>query len=1349
MKLKLLFLSLLLISLGQVKAVPDDQLVESSFVDEEQTLHLYSHGRPGNLLLDGKWQNAEQISQYISTHYGQVKNVNIYGCNFAKGTEGQNALTYIAQKLKASVAGSDDVTGVDGDWVLEVGDAQPIVQLVDYDGNLQTCAGEVGSMLPGGDFDGDGVCNDLDRDDDNDGIDDQYENAADGTTNPCSPSYRANVAKVCVNDGQNPVSGNPAYVLSAAELDRITDVNSGTGYSASWTGLPLIQAINTNINGATVSEIRIYNWAVTSNVGNLNEKHVKSINHVRLYNANREVVFSISNVAPVTTASGQSYYSIPVSPAVEGVTRLELSGIKSKDNIGFGLRDVFVVGCPTDHDGDGYPNKFDTDSDNDGCPDAVESNAVGPNTGYNFGQLKTDWSVDIPIDGNYNNGSNPNYGVPDGNRNNPVGTYNANQQAAECDGCSPLSTQYSDFDNDGVGDKCDVDADNDGITNQEECPGVGDFTADPLSDVDLNNAVILADPDPTDYIGPSLYKNAATTLPDGTCVDVRIDVEQTSLNGPSFSWNLTPTDGTKLFNGGANREYQFTVHYFECGTTTPIELSTIYKVVDIDGDGDWNGDRIRDWPLCTNPVEGNANDDYVFLDRGEYIDYYLKSPTLIVPIDAGSSTYFYSLGVNNSNYSAMLGIAPVDTSTQAVFIKFKKAPSFTFNYFTGGYGGIYMDFTYQEEAFCDMDRDGIPNYLDRDSDGDGCPDALESRLNPYEASDLDTNLSIVGWVDSIPTSPDYGVPNGQAYTKGVALDTNFVGPECYTTDTVITSPPSCPTCPAYACATGDDLDTTGGSAGLCNGAIPGFTITLDSAGCATFTPDGTVTDTTTTCVYICNSDGFCDTTVVIIPPPLNATEPDINVGIVDSPITGNLSTNDHLLPGTTYGAVTPLPGNPSSSVPVVNLDGTYTFVSSVPGVYEFEVEVCGPNDVPPCPTEHLQITVIDPDSTGSTPVANTDRASTLEDQPVDMDIRANDGPGYAYGELANPTITDQPQNGTVVVNPDGTVTYTPNTGFIGTDTFYYEVCDTVVFPPQCADAMGIVDVIPSTENGLTLTDDYNYTGKGFTAIGNALENDTDPNGDAMTVTAQPPTALPEGNFSIDAQGNYQFVPDPDFVGTVAIPYEVCDAQGLCKKATIYILVHENFVPLALDIISTDILSSECKVYVKWLLADITDVESIVLERGIGSTNFSTLEALEFDPDTKDEQWVVFTDMNPRAGDENIFYRLTFIDEDGSKSYSNILRSKLICGNNAVMDIYPNPATNKVSVELINFDDAKYELEIYNALGQNVMSLSNLQPVNGSLKADLDITNLASGHYMISIKDGDENIKILKPVHIAH
>jgi hypothetical protein len=57
------------------------------------------------------------------------------------------------------------------------------------------------------------------------------------------------------------------------------------------------------------------------------------------------------------------------------------------------------------------------------------------------------------------------------------------------------------------------------------------------------------------------------------------------------------------------------------------------------------------------------------------------------------------------------------------------------------------------------------------------------------------------------------------------------------------------------------------------------------------------------------------------------------------------------------------------------------------------------------------------------------------------------------------TIAEEPENGTVTINADGTVTYTPNEGFTGQDVFTYTVCDTAE-PANCQTGTVTVTVIP-------------------------------------------------------------------------------------------------------------------------------------------------------------------------------------------------------------------------------------------------------------------------------------------------
>ena len=78
-------------------------------------------------------------------------------------------------------------------------------------------------------------------------------------------------------------------------------------------------------------------------------------------------------------------------------------------------------------------------------------------------------------------------------------------------------------------------------------------------------------------------------------------------------------------------------------------------------------------------------------------------------------------------------------------------------------------------------------------------------------------------------------------------------------------------------------------------------------------------------------------------------------------------------------------------------------------------------------------------SVNDRPIANNDSASTDQDVPVTVDVVANDVD--PDGDSLTVTSVGSAANGTVSNNGDGTVTYTPNPGFAGSDSFTYVVSD--------------------------------------------------------------------------------------------------------------------------------------------------------------------------------------------------------------------------------------------------------------------------------------------------------------------
>jgi Cellulose binding domain/Bacterial Ig domain/Calx-beta domain len=80
-----------------------------------------------------------------------------------------------------------------------------------------------------------------------------------------------------------------------------------------------------------------------------------------------------------------------------------------------------------------------------------------------------------------------------------------------------------------------------------------------------------------------------------------------------------------------------------------------------------------------------------------------------------------------------------------------------------------------------------------------------------------------------------------------------------------------------------------------------------------------------------------------------------------------------------------------------------------------------------------------PGSGNTPPTAVNDTAFTTEGQPVTISVLANDSAGA--GETLSLASIGTPQHGSVVQNANNTVTYTPDAGFTGSDSFTYVVSD--------------------------------------------------------------------------------------------------------------------------------------------------------------------------------------------------------------------------------------------------------------------------------------------------------------------
>ncbi|PPL01079.1 gliding motility-associated C-terminal domain-containing protein [Parapedobacter indicus] len=75
------------------------------------------------------------------------------------------------------------------------------------------------------------------------------------------------------------------------------------------------------------------------------------------------------------------------------------------------------------------------------------------------------------------------------------------------------------------------------------------------------------------------------------------------------------------------------------------------------------------------------------------------------------------------------------------------------------------------------------------------------------------------------------------------------------------------------------------------------------------------------------------------------------------------------------------------------------------------------------------------------PEANNGVATVVSGESTQINVLENALPGSSPIVVGSVRVVRQPSNGTVEVNADGSITYTPNPGFVGEDSFEFEIAD--------------------------------------------------------------------------------------------------------------------------------------------------------------------------------------------------------------------------------------------------------------------------------------------------------------------
>ncbi|WP_197040323.1 Ig-like domain-containing protein, partial [Mycobacterium sp. URHB0044] len=272
----------------------------------------------------------------------------------------------------------------------------------------------------------------------------------------------------------------------------------------------------------------------------------------------------------------------------------------------------------------------------------------------------------------------------------------------------------------------------------------------------------------------------------------------------------------------------------------------------------------------------------------------------------------------------------------------------------------------------------------------------------------------------------------------------------------------------------------------------------------------------------------------------------------DTVLTGNILTNDTDVEGSTLTAA--VVTGPSHGALVLNANGsfTYTPVANYNGSDSFTYTATDGSLTSDPATVTITVTAVN-----DTPVAVDDSFTTNEDTVLTGNILTNDSD--VEGSNLTTAVVTGPGHGALVLNANGSFTYTPAANYNGTDSFTYTASDGTATSPAATVTITITavnDTPTAVDDGFTTNEDTQLTG-------NVLTNDSDVEGSNLTTAVM--TGPSHGALVLNPDGSFTYTPVANYNGPDSFTYTATDGTATSPAATVTITITAvNDTPVAVD-----------------------------------------------------------------------------------------------------------------------------------------------------------------------------------------
>ncbi|MEL7530229.1 MAG: T9SS type A sorting domain-containing protein [Bacteroidota bacterium] len=170
--------------------------------------------------------------------------------------------------------------------------------------------------------------------------------------------------------------------------------------------------------------------------------------------------------------------------------------------------------------------------------------------------------------------------------------------------------------------------------------------------------------------------------------------------------------------------------------------------------------------------------------------------------------------------------------------------------------------------------------------------------------------------------------------------------------------------------------------------------------------------------------------------------------------------------------------------------------------------------------------------------------------------------------------------------------------------------------------------------------------------------------------------------------------------------------------------------LPLEILNFEAWWEQDQVALYWVTASEDNVKYFEVERSTDARLFSPIVRRGAEGNAQSLQAYEDFDLKPLYG--RTYYRLKAVDLDGSLSYSPIVSVQRALQANWELSVFPNPSRDRVALILNAEMEQQARIILTDLLGRQLSVPRRVNQTKHQLKAEIDLSQLASGIYVLSV-----------------